>query len=71
MPELRVDEKAAPSLRELRFLRRAHCDFKRVIGIFSIIVSRVSVAVEFPPKTTTQAPSLFVTVRIFGAYEAL
>jgi hypothetical protein len=53
MLELRVDEKAAPSLRELRFLRRAHCDFERFIGIFSIIISRVSVAVEFPRKTAT------------------
>jgi hypothetical protein len=53
MPELRVDEKAAQSLRELRFLRRAHCDLERLIGIFSITVSRVSVVVEFPRKTTT------------------
>jgi len=31
MPELWGDEKAAQSLRELRFLRRAHCDLERVI----------------------------------------
>jgi len=31
MPELRVDEDAAPRLRELRFLRRAHRDLERVV----------------------------------------
>jgi len=35
MPELRVDEDAAPGLRELRILRRAHRDLERDVGRFS------------------------------------
>jgi len=31
MPELRIDEAAAPRLRELRFLRWAHRDRERVV----------------------------------------
>jgi len=45
MPELRVDENAAPRLRELRFLRRAHRDLERVVGKFPFTTSSVSFAV--------------------------
>jgi hypothetical protein len=38
MLELRVDEKAAPSLRELRFLRRAHRNLERDVRRFSNVI---------------------------------
>jgi hypothetical protein len=60
MPELRVDEDAAPRLRELRFLRRAHRDLERVVGKFSVYHFKCFICRRVSSENSHVAPNLFI-----------
>jgi hypothetical protein len=61
MPELRVDENAAPRLRELRFLRRAHRDLERDVGRFSGYYFTCFICRRVSSENSRVAPNLFIT----------
>jgi hypothetical protein len=68
MPELRVDEAAAPRLRELRFLRRTHRDLERVVAkIFRLPLHVFHLPSSFLGKQTRGAEFIHRVTNKFRA----